>query len=85
LRSHFMVGVGGRKLTVRECGFVEGLRLRPMIQPLLDDLYAISQGAVLPDLAQILVALRQHSVLIPHLMAVPVDVEEVWVSGLPHP
>ncbi|MDF5999802.1 hypothetical protein P4050_15915 [Pseudomonas aeruginosa] len=42
------IEVAGRKLTVREYGFVEGLRLRPMIQPLLDDLYAISQGAVLP-------------------------------------
>ncbi|AFR52194.1 hypothetical protein I5Q65_08090 [Pseudomonas aeruginosa] len=78
------IEVAGRKLTVREYGFVEGLRLRPMIQPLLDDLYAISQGAVLPDLEQILVVLGQHSDLIPHLMAVAADVDEEWVKGLPH-
>ncbi|MBO8369114.1 hypothetical protein [Pseudomonas aeruginosa] len=49
-----------------------------MIQPLLDDLYAISQGPVLPDLEQILVVLGQHSDLIPHLMAVAADVDEEW-------
>ncbi|MDF5846464.1 hypothetical protein P4053_34100, partial [Pseudomonas aeruginosa] len=51
---------------------------------MLDDLYAIDQGAVLPDLEQILVVLGQHSDLIPHLMAVAADVDEEWVKVLPH-
>ena len=74
--------IAGRELVVREYGFIEGLGLRPTVQPLLDDLYAQISGGGVPALEQILVMLGQHHQLIQELVATAADVEPEWVAGL---
>lgn len=74
--------IAGRKVVVREYGFIEGLGLRPKVQPLLDDLYAQISGGGVPVLEQILVMLGQHHQLIQELVATAADVEPEWVASL---
>lgn len=76
--------IEGRKITVREYGFVEGLGLRPLMQPLLNDLYDVTKEGGLPELDAVIGLLGKHHDLVVHLMATAIDVEEEWVRGLPH-
>ena len=73
--------IAGRDVVVREYGFIEGLALRPLAQPLLDDLYAqITSG--MPDLEQILVLLGRHHAIVQELVAKAADVEPEWLDTL---
>lgn len=74
--------VAGRSITVREYGFIEGLGLRPLAQPLLDDLHAQVGASGVPELDGILVLLGKHSEIVAELVAVAADVEVPWVRGL---
>lgn len=76
--------IKGRKLTVREYGFVEGLGLRPLIQPFLDDLYAVTiiQKGV-PPLEAIIGVLGKHADLVAELISISANVEVEWVRVLP--
>lgn len=74
--------IAGRVVVVREYGFIEGLGLRPLVQPFLDDLHAqIASGGV-PELEQILVILGTHHETIQALVAKAADVEPEWVASL---
>lgn len=84
LHPNRTVEIEGRTVTVREYGFVEGLGLRPMIQPFLDDLYAITKGAGVPGLEAILGLLGKHNDLVVQLLSISADVEVEWVQALPH-
>ncbi|CDF82150.1 hypothetical protein PKB_0782 [Pseudomonas knackmussii B13] len=78
------LSIAGREITVREYGFVEGLGLRPLIQPFLDDLYALVNGRKgLPPLEEILGVLGKHSDLVAQLMAIAADVDPEWIHQLP--
>lgn len=74
--------LAGRELTVREYGFVEGLRLRPLMQPLLDDLHQAIATGKLPELEQVLVILATHYEASLDLVAVAADVERAWLDKL---
>jgi len=74
--------IAGRQVTVREYGFIEGLGLRPLVQPLLDDLHAQLQGGGVPELEQLLVILGKHHQAIQELVATAADVEPEWVGTL---
>lgn len=75
--------IAGRNLTMREYGFVEGLKLRPVMQPLLDDLFQVAtESAALPDLESIMGILAAHHEAVIELMAQAADVEPDWVVGL---
>lgn len=73
--------IGGRSLTVREYGFVEGLQLRSRIKPLLDDLHALMVDHRL-GVEPIRDVLAAHYQLVVELMAIAVDVEVDWIESL---
>lgn len=76
--------IAGREITIREYGFVEGLGLRPLIQPFLEDLYSlVNVDKVVPPLEDILGVLGKHSELVAKLMATAADVDLEWVHQLP--
>ncbi|HLD65155.1 MAG TPA: DUF6631 family protein [Pseudomonas sp.] len=74
--------IAGRALTVREYGFVEGLGLRALMRPFLDDLHAIVDGGSLPPLDQVTDMLGQHSDAVVQAIAVAADVEPAWIHTL---
>lgn len=74
--------IAGRAVTVREYGFVEGLELRPLMRPFLDELHAFVAGDRLPSLDQVTDMLGQHSAAVVHAMAVAADVEPAWINTL---
>lgn len=74
--------LAGRAITVREYGFIEGLGLRPVAQPFLDDLHVSVAGGTLPELEGILVILGHHNQAIKQLIAIAADVEAQWVANL---
>lgn len=74
--------IAGRAVTVREYGFVEGMRLRPRMQPFLDDLHAVAAGGRLPHLEQITTLLGTHIDAVTEAVAVAADVDMDWLAGL---
>ncbi|HBO4355100.1 TPA: hypothetical protein L4U31_002858 [Pseudomonas aeruginosa] len=81
LHPDITVTVAGQSLVVREYGFVEGLQLRPRVQPLLDDLYALLKGEAL-ELEQIVVVLGKHAELTIQLVAQAANVDVGFVQSL---
>jgi hypothetical protein len=61
--------VAGRKVTVREYGFIEGLQLRPLMAPFVADLGRILGGEGECLVEDVLDALGQHIDLVRHAMA----------------
>ncbi|MCP4469008.1 MAG: hypothetical protein GY942_26850 [Aestuariibacter sp.] len=77
------ITLAGRKLTVREYGFVEGLQLRGLTQPIIDALYeAVADRGDPPELEEILGILSAFSDTLVQLMAISADVDEDWVHQL---
>lgn len=74
--------IAGRSVTVREYGFIEGMRLRPLLQPFLDDLHAMMLGDTLPGLDQITMTLGTHIDAVSEAVAVAADIELEWLTGL---
>lgn len=75
--------IKGRKLCVREYGFIEGLRLRPLLQPFLDDLHSIALNEDrVPDLSEVTVLLGVYADLVVQAVAKAADVEPDWINGL---
>jgi hypothetical protein len=81
LHPNQVVVIGGQSITVREYGFVEGLQLRPKIQPLLDDLYVLIKGGPI-DMEDVIVLLGNHHVLTTELVAIAADVDQAFLAGL---
>ncbi len=78
------VEIHGRTLTIREYGFVEGLKLRATMQPFLDELHAmVAQEKGVPAVERIIGALATHHSLVVQLIAQAVDVEPEWIKALP--
>ncbi|WP_374439138.1 DUF6631 family protein [Pseudomonas panipatensis] len=76
--------IEGKQITVREYGFVEGMGLRPVMQPLIDDLYTITKAGGVPEIEVVLGVLGKHQDLLVHLMSVAADVDESWIRSLPY-
>lgn len=76
------LSIAGRKITVREYGFIEGLGLRPIAQPFLDHLHAAVSTGQVPELEEVLVILGSHAKAVEHLVACAADVQPDWVAGL---
>ncbi|WP_312679869.1 DUF6631 family protein [Stutzerimonas nitrititolerans] len=74
--------IAGRSVTVREYGFIEGMRLRPLLQPFLDDLHTMMLGDALPGLDQITMTLGAHIDAVSEAVAIAADVELEWLAGL---
>ncbi|MCY1412476.1 hypothetical protein D9M71_278860 [compost metagenome] len=76
------VTIAGRQVTVREYGFIEGLALRPLMQPFLDDLHVLITTGGVPPLEQILGIIGRHHEIVAQLLATSADVDIDWVQGL---
>lgn len=74
--------IAGRKIVLREYGFVEGLRLRPLIRPFTDDLYTVFRQGTSPGYEEILDIIGRHADTVLELAAVAADVEVEWVRKL---
>lgn len=74
--------IGGRAITMREYGFIEGLALRPVVQPLLDSLHdrLLVDGEA--SLEEITLILGRHADIIQQLVAQAADVQPEWVAAL---
>ncbi|SEI99733.1 hypothetical protein SAMN04244572_02386 [Azotobacter beijerinckii] len=73
--------IAGRKITVREYGFVEGLRLQPKAEPIVAALQGFIgvEGTILDA---VLAVAAEHADAVVHLLAVAADVEDEWVESL---
>lgn len=74
--------IAGRSVTVREYGFIEGLRLQTLFAPFADDLYAGLKSGGGAQLDEIIESVGRHADLIAELIAISADVEVEWVRGL---
>jgi len=73
--------IGGINVTVREYGWTEGLRLRPEIKPLMDDLTALMRDDV-PGIDVIRALLGKHVDITTKLIAQAADVDLEFLDGL---
>ena len=74
------VTIAGRKLVVREYGFVEGLQLRPLYKPIIDSLKPALAEGELPELEDVLDLLAVHANALPDLIAASCDQPVEWVA-----
>lgn len=82
LHPERQVTIAGRELTIREYGFVEGLRLLPVAEPLIQDLQRWFESGELPEAVQIQALLGRHADAVVQLMVAATDVELEWITGL---
>lgn len=75
------ITVGGRKLTVREYGFVEGLRLAAIAAPIVQDLAAISGGdGTLLGYAALQTVFANHADAVVDMIAQACDQPRDWIA-----
>jgi hypothetical protein len=74
--------VGGRDLVVREYGFIEGLRMRPIIEPMLHDMEALISLGTEPTNDQVLDLMGKHIDEFQELLAVASDTDVPFVGSL---
>lgn len=74
--------IAGRQITVREYGFVEGLRLQPLAEPLIEDLRAHLEEGRSWNVEAVHSLLGRHADAVLRLMAVAADVESEWIDSL---
>ena len=60
LHPELPLSVGGRDLVMREYGFIEGLRVRPIIEPMLKDMEALIGLTTQPTNDQVLDLMGNH-------------------------
>jgi hypothetical protein len=74
--------INGRQIVVREYGFIEGMRLRPLMQPFLDDLFQAMKAGQPANYQQALDIIAAHIDAVIELAAVAADVETEWIKTL---
>lgn len=74
--------INGCNITVREYGFVEGLKLRPLMKPLLERLYQVTTSGQRIELESVLDAVADHPSEVLQLIAISADVEQSWINEL---
>lgn len=73
--------IAGRKIILREYGFVEGLKIRALARPFTDALYGLFDAQP-PDFELILDIVADHAETVLQLAAIAADVEQSWVDDL---
>lgn len=76
------VTIAGRQLVVREYGFIEGLRLVPLADPLIEELRGCIESERLAAVETIHALLGRHVEVVVQLIAVAADVEPEWIDSL---
>ena len=74
--------IAGRTITVREYGFVEGLKLEPIIKPFIDSLHNVVKPNTSATLDEITAVLGEHHEITLQMMAQSCDVEAEWIDTL---
>lgn len=74
--------IAGRKITMREYGFVEGLKVRALTKPLIDALHKFVADGSVPSAEEVQVILAEHADTVVVLMAKAADVDTEWVASL---
>lgn len=75
----------GQKVIVREYGFVESLRIRPLMKPFLKDLHElVSAGGDMP-LDEVFDLIAKHQDACLELAAIAADVDQAFVESLSSP
>ncbi len=75
--------VAGRTLTIREYGFVEGMRMRALAQPFTESLYQhASVGGDAPDFSAMETLIADHLDEVLQLIAASADVDVDWIASL---
>ncbi|MCO1335467.1 hypothetical protein MO867_14100 [Microbulbifer sp. OS29] len=76
------LNIAGEKITVREYGFVEGLRLRSLSAPFLKALHQVMSSSQELSLEAVLDIIADHHEITLQLMAVAIDREVEWLHSL---
>ena len=74
--------IAGRSITMREYGFIEGLKVRALARPLIETLHATVASGRLPDINDVQFMLAEHADNVALLMAQAASVEPEWVRQL---
>lgn len=75
--------IAGRAITIREYGFVEGLKLRATAEPFLTALYAIvAQDGHAPNFDQLDALISDQAGCVLDLVARAADLEPKWIASL---
>lgn len=81
LHPERLLTIAGREITVREYGFVEGLRLLPMAEPIIAGLQS-GMGSGVPAFDSIMGIIAENADVAVRLMAAATDVEVKWIESL---
>lgn len=76
------VVLAGRKVTVREYGFVEGVRLRLVAKPFTEGLFALLKDERAGEYEAVLDVIAEHLDVVMELVAVAADVKTDWIAQL---
>lgn len=74
--------IAGRSITMREYGFIEGLKVRVFAKPLIDYLHENIASGGAPSATDIQYMLAEHADNVARLIAQAADVELEWVLNL---
>lgn len=74
--------LAGRKVTVREYGFVEGTRLRLVAKPFTEGLFQLLKGDRVPEYEAVLDVIAEHVDVVLELVAASADVKVPWIQKL---
>lgn len=74
--------LAGREITVREYGFVEGLRLHGLAKPFADEISALLTAGDVLSYERMLDLIGDHHEVVMELVAISADVERAWLDTL---
>ncbi|WP_445364394.1 DUF6631 family protein [Microbulbifer sp. ANSA003] len=77
--------IAGEVITVREYGFVEGLRLRSLAAPFLKALHQVMGNGAALSLEAVLDIIAEHHEITLQLMAIAIDRDNDWLHDLNDP
>jgi hypothetical protein len=74
--------IGGRAIVMREYGFLEGMKLNALIQPLVDGIAALALSDQIPDPDALRPLFAENAEAVVKLIAKACDQPEEWVERL---
>lgn len=81
LHPERLLTIAGREITVREYGFVEGLRLLPLAEPIIASLQGDMARGV-PTFDSVMGTIAEHADVAVQLMAIAAGVDVEWIESL---
>lgn len=75
--------IGGSDITVREYNFAQGLRLTPLVMPIVDAIVAIAAAGDIPDPEALRPTFAENAENVHRLIAESCGKDADWVANLP--